>query len=82
MNYCFIHSFSAVPVNRLNIRPLTNINTPSFYDRNKEQSITILLPISNLITYTSLLIIILLRESLVFSYFGFNTHCAELRSRT
>jgi hypothetical protein len=57
MNYCFIHSFSAVPVNRLNIRPLTNINTPSFYDRNKE-SITILLPISNLITYTSLIIII------------------------
>jgi hypothetical protein len=71
MNYCFIHSFSAVPVNRLNIRPLTNINTSSFYDRNKEQSITILLPISNLIIYTSL-IIILLRESLVFSYFGFN----------
>jgi hypothetical protein len=58
MNYCFIHSFSAVPVNRLNIRPLTNINTPSFYDRNKEQSITILLPISNLITYTSLINII------------------------
>jgi hypothetical protein len=57
MNYCFIHSFSAVPVNRLNIRPLTNINTPSFYDRNKEE-ITILLPISNLITYTSLIIII------------------------
>jgi hypothetical protein len=58
MNYCFIHSFSAVPVNRLNIRPLTNINTPSFYDRNKER-ITILLPISNLITYTSLIIIII-----------------------
>jgi hypothetical protein len=48
MNYCFIHSFSAVPVNRLNIKPLTNINTPSFYDRNKEQLIAILLPISNL----------------------------------
>jgi hypothetical protein len=70
MKYYFIRSFSAVPVNRLNIRPLTNINTPLFIIEIKRTNN--LLPISNLITSTQVFLLLLLSESLVFSYFEFN----------